>query len=202
MVFAKSDNVITYPVSNRTNIYSIQSRLTNEYNLTNSVNQLKDSNSFVIDYVRGDGGYIDFCMAGYYFRVKDISTFIEVDNVSEFSGKKVFAHLKLVGNNVTPKETDSGFKYYSRELGVINPGGTGGVGDLDVDGGDQVYIFKGLDFIGVDFDKNLPEDNPSKGDYYLYILTPQRYVPQSSLIKLRTDSAHRSVVIDDGDLDT
>lgn len=199
--FVKSDNIITYPVSNRTGIYSIQSRLTNEYNLTNSINQLKDANSFVIDYVAGDGGYVDFCMAGYYFRVKDISTFIATDNVSKFSGRKIFAHLKLVGDNIT---TDSGFKYYSRELGIINSestGGVGAVGALDVDGGDQVYIFKGLEFIGIDPDNSSPKDDPSTGDYFLYILTPQRYVPQSSLIKLRTDDVHRSVIIDDGDLD-
>ena len=192
MVFAKSDNVITYPVSNRTGVYSIQSRLTNEYNITNSINQLKDADSFVVEYAPDpstnsseDNSYIDFCIAGYYFRVKRIDPFK--------SGKlPLYAYVELTGLDV--KTAGNKFKYYSQELDVIEGSSSESGISLDVDistAGDPDYEFKGLAF----------DINKPTVDHYLQLFDENGKIPQDSLIKLRTNASYRSVVIDDGDLD-
>lgn len=192
MTFAKSDNVITYPVSNRTDVYSIQSRLTNEYNITNSINQLKDADSFVIKYTSDpsansseDNSYIDFCIAGYYFRVKGIDIFKR--------GKlPLYAYVKLT--DLTVKSVGDNFKYYSQELGVIEGSSSESGISLDVDistAGDPDYEFRGLAF----------DTSEPRTAHYLQLFDGNGKIPQDSLIKLRTDASYRSVIIDDGDLD-
>lgn len=203
MVFAKSDNVITYPVSNRTGVYSIQSRLTNEYNLTNSINQLKDTDSFVIDYVTNtstdsnvDNSYIDFCIMGYYFRVKGI------DTLKTSVSLPLFAYIKLEGNDIELKETESSptkFKYYSRELSRLDEA-KNDKGEALTDLDSEIKPESGssyFEFTGLGFSKSKPSDSY----FSLQLFDGEGNIPQSSLIKLRTDSTHRSVVIDDGDLD-
>lgn len=194
--FVPSENIVAYPISNRSGIYSISSRISTEYNITNLINQLKDIDSFVIKYIKNsatgseDNSYIEFCMLGYYFKINHIDKY-------KINKEPLYAAIKLDEENVTIGDiTTGGFKYIQRDIAPIEGNtpikGSDGNNKIDLDSNDGGFYGLKLTYIH-------PEA-PNLSSLKLF--DSNGNVPFESQIKLITDKTHRSISIDDGDLDT
>ncbi len=193
--FVPSENIVAYPISNRNGIYSISSRISTEYNITNLINQLKDIDSFVIKYVpnnsidlNSDNSYIEFCMLGYYFKINHIDKY-------KINKEPLYAAIKLDEKDVTIGDiTTGGFKYIQRDIAPIEGNtpieGNNKNNKVDLDSNDGGFY--GLKLTNYKI----------SGLYSLQLFDSNGNVPFESQIKLITDKTHRSISIDDGDLDT
>lgn len=191
--FVPSENIVAYPISNRNGIYSISSRISTEYNITNLINQLKDIDSFVIKYIKNsatgseDNSYIEFCILGYYFKINHIDKY-------KINKEPLYASIKLDEQNITIGDIATGeFKYIQRDIASIEGNtpieGSDGNNKVDLDNDDG--NFYGLKLT----------NSKKDGLYSLQLFDSNGNVPFESQIKLITDKTHRSISIDDGDLD-
>ena len=190
--FVPSENIVAYPISNRSGIYSISSRISTEYNITNLINQLKDIDSFVIKYIKNsatgseDNSYIEFCILGYYFKINHIDKY-------KINGEPLYAAIKLDEKNITIGDiATGGFEYIQRDIASIE-GNTPIEGS---DGNNKVDLDNNGDFYGLKL-----TNSKIDGLYSLQLFDSNGNVPFESQIKLITDKTHRSISIDDGDLD-
>ena len=180
MPYIKSNAINVFPCANRGTAYNLQSRLTFEYNLTNIINQLIDTDSFVISNNLSNG--ISFNIHGYYFSVSDYTSITNLDS----SWTDVYATITISSNVLV-----DGVIF--NELIVT---GTEDIGASDSLDNDQT------EFTGVAF-----SNSPAKGDntYSLHILHRDStgsswYIPPESTVKFVTNSTRRSIKIDDGEL--
>lgn len=203
--FVPSENIVAYPISNRSGIYSISSRISTEYNITNLINQLKDIDSFVIKYVpnnsidtSSDNSYIEFCMLGYYFKINHIDKY-------KINKEPLYASIKLDEQNITIGK----FKYIQRDIDSIE-GSTSIEGNnennkVDLDSNDGGFYGLKLTNNIYSISNLYPKDYEYPRTvklYFLQLFDSNGNVPFESQIKLITDKTHRSISIDDGDLDT
>lgn len=97
-----SGNVTVFPAVNRSDEYVRQSRIISETLLTGLVNKLVDKDKFVINHSSSvDGGYIEFNIDGYYFRITNI-------NGSLNGLTNLYAKLNFKVNSNTLDGDDSG----------------------------------------------------------------------------------------------
>lgn len=177
MPYIKSNAINVFPCANRGTAYNLQSRLTSEYNLTNIINQLIDTDSFVISNNLSNG--ISFNIHGYYFNVSDYKEITNLDS----SWTDVYAEITIASNTI------DGLTF--NEL-TIN--GTEDVAtDLDAD----------TNFTGIAFTDTKPAE--AQDHYSLHILhrdstSSDWYIPPESTVKFVTNSTRRSIKIDDGEL--
>ena len=103
MTFIDKNNIHIFPVTNKPS--EKQSRLTTEYNITNIVNRLLDTKSFVITSgaVTAESA-LEFNIQGYYVKVDKISdlipvansdcyAFIKIKEASDTAGEQTFIEL-------------------------------------------------------------------------------------------------------------
>ena len=177
MPYINSNSINVFPCANRGSDYNLQSRLTSEYNLTNIINQLIDTDSFVISSNLSNG--LSFNIHGYYFNVSNYQHITNLDS----SWTDVYAEITIANNTV------DGLTF--NELTV---NGTEDVStDLDAD----------TTFTGVAFTGTKPTE--AQDHYYLHILhrnstSSDWYIPPESTVKFLTNSKRRSIKIDDGEL--
>lgn len=180
MPYIKSNAINVFPCANRGTAYNLQSRLTSEYNLTNIINQLIDTDSFVISNNLSNG--ISFNIHGYYFSVSDYTSITNLNS----SWTDVYATITISSDVLVD--------------GVI-------FNELIVTGTEDTSTNDSLDndqteFTGVEF-----SNSPASGDntYSLHILhrdsiSSSWYIPPESTVKFVTNSNKRSIKIDDGEL--
>ena len=180
MPYIKSNAINVFPCANRGTAYNLQSRLTSEYNLTNIINQLIDTDSFVISNNLSNG--ISFNIHGYYFSVSDYTSITTLDS----SWTDVYATITISSDVLV-----DGVIF--NELIATRTAGIGASDSLD---NDQT------EFTGVAF-----SNSPAEGDntYSLHILHRDStgsswYIPPESTVKFVTNSTRRSIKIDDGEL--
>lgn len=177
MPYIKSNAINVFPCANRGTAYNLQSRLTSEYNLTNIINQLIDTDSFVISNNLSNG--ISFNIHGYYFNVIDYTSITNLDT----SWTDVYAEITIASNTV------DGLVF--NELTTVETEDV--ATDLDAD----------TNFTGIAFTGTKPAE--AQYHYSLHILhrdsmSSDWYIPPESTVKFVTNSTKRSIKIDDGEL--
>lgn len=101
--YLESNHIQVFPVTNKPS--EPQSRLTTEYNITNLINRLIDTKSFVItsneDYKGTDNKALEFTLDGYYIKVEDktelLTTILPEDfeDVGKDKNPKLFAAANI-----------------------------------------------------------------------------------------------------------
>lgn len=179
MPYINSNSINVFPCANRGTAYNLQSRLTSEYNLTNIINQLIDTDSFVITNVLTTDGPLAFNIHGYYFNVSNYQTITNLDP----SWTDVYAEITIASTTI------DGITF----------------NELTVNGTEDVSTNLDGDttFDGVAFTGTKPDEK--QDHYYLHILhrdlTSSGWcIPPESTVKFVTNSTRRSIKIDDGEL--
>lgn len=178
MPYINSNSINVFPCANRGTAYNLQSRLTSEYNLTNIINQLIDTDSFVISNNLSNG--LSFNIHGYYFNVSNYQDITNLDS----SWTDVYAQITIAHN-----ELESGLVF----------------DELTVNGTEDVSTNLDADttFTGVAFTSTKPAE--AQNHYFLHILhrdstSSDWYIPPESTVKFVTNSTRCSIKIDDGEL--
>ena len=172
MAYLNSDNISVFPCANRDAKY-IASKLTTERNLTNIINSIVTTDGFVLSY-SSTSKSIQFVLGGYYFEVQNL----DVSSTEFASATTIYANIKLAGTapyleiqNLDPtKQQDS---------------------TLDTSG----------NFCGL----SLTKDPAGAGYTSLLILSRATtsggwQVPETSKIRLVSETGNITVRIDDGEL--
>lgn len=186
MAYISSDDVTVFPSSRRPG-YPL-SKYSTEYNLTSIVNRLIDTDNdegakgFVItDSITNGTNEIEFNIKGYYFKVS-LSEIISMAHTGAWYTVYAIIKLNTYVDNVEKYIELSSFEQSSDNLD-------------DISG-----VFSGK-FTGLKFDDS---ESSGDGEYSLPILelkNEEYIIPEESKLKFKTDAKHRSVYIDDGDLD-
>lgn len=124
MAVIDKNNIHIFPVTNKPS--EKQSRLTTEYNITNIVNRLLDTKSFVITSgaVTAESA-LEFNIQGYYVKVDKISylgpvansdcyAFIKIKEASDTAGEQTFIELDG-GENDSNKYTGVSFSWENKK---------------------------------------------------------------------------------------
>ena len=173
-----SSSISVFPCANRGQEYDLYSRLTSEYNLTNIINQLVDTDGFVISYEINGKGTLSFNIHGYFFNVTDVNSIINGLTTEATTEDTTVENIY----GVITLRTVSNWT----ELGKV------GAEIVDEDSS----------FTGIDFVASKPVD-VSANTYYLHLLAKNGEtweVPQESKVKFRTEGNSHSLIIDDGEL--
>ena len=184
MANLSSDSIKVFPCANRGTNYNLQARLTSEYNLTSIINQLIDTDSFVITpQVSSTQTSLSFNIHGYYFNVDDYTKITSLG----ISGNDIYAWIRVRSSTV------DGVIFY--ELA------TGGTEEET----SEVLDDSNNNFLGVNFtsQSNIPQSGDNNDIYSLYLLHNSSgtwQVPSESTVKFITSNTKRSVRIDDGTL--
>lgn len=171
MAFINKNNIHVFPVTNKPS--EKQSRLTTEYNITNIVNRLLDTKSFVI--TSGsvtDESALEFNIQGYYVKVDKIS------------------YLKPVANSDC-------YAIITINKKTINVGTDDEQTFIELDGGEN----DANEYTGVSFSWLKGKPTPKTGEYALHILHydgTNYTIPRASKIRFNQYAINK---IDDGDLD-
>lgn len=180
MPYINSNSINVFPCANRGTAYNLQSRLTSEYNLTNIINQLIDTDSFVITNVLTTDGPLAFNIHGYYFNVSNYQDITNLDS----SWTDVYAQITIAHN-----ELEGGLVFHELTVNGTEDVSTNLDGDT---------TFDGVEFTGT-------KPTEAQDHYYLHILhrnstSSDWYIPPESTVKFLTNSKRRSIKIDDGEL--
>lgn len=169
MAFIDKNNIHIFPVTNKPS--EKQSRLTTEYNITNIVNRLLDTKSFVITSgaVTAESA-LEFNIQGYYVKVDMIS-----DLGTPTTASDCYAFIKIKEASDIAKEQTF----------------------IELDGGEN----DSNKYTGVSFSWENKKPTPKTGEYALHILHYDRTnytIPRASKIRFNQYAINK---IDDGDLD-
>ena len=125
-------------------------------------------------------------MLGYYFKINHIDKY-------KINEKPLYAAIKLDEKDVTIGDITTGeFKYIQRDIDSIE-------GNTSSDTNNKIDLDNEGNFYGLKLVYIHPEA-PNLSSLRLF--DSNGNVPFESQIKLITDKTHRSISIDDGDLDT
>lgn len=188
MAFINKNNIHVFPVTNKPS--EKQSRLTTEYNITNIVNRLLDTKSFVItSEVTSGESALEFNIQGYYVKVDKIS-----DLGTPTTASDCYATITIISKTLTDDNTQTFIELDGGEETKTNEDGTT---EKNEDGTDVII------YTGVAFSWEAPNTEPTTedGEYTLHILhyNGSKYtIPRASKIRFNQFAINK---IDDGDLD-
>lgn len=199
-----------FPSSYRQMEMDYGARLQTEHNITGQINRLSDNKAFVISNNKYQDGVnigiarpgssehtpMEFNIQGYNFEVnyaEDIIDAFEYPTASMAEGDVIYAHIYIDKHT----RTNSGVSYTEQEFkGIIENTGTYSAGAIDnLTNDDFQGIAYSLEPITADNVYSLPiirKDVEGANTYYR--------IPEASMIKMKTDSQHTSVLIDDGEM--
>ena len=199
MGFISSDNILVFPCGRRESKYDITARLTTEYNLVSIINRLVDKESFLVTDIAFSTGFtttsttlFSFNIGGYLFT----TSIADVFNAAGVTDTSTDVYAYISKNTLTLNE-DGTINQELIELKAFNPPGT-----TILDG--ATYLDTASKFVGVAFDTSAPdpdtclslklfEKHPDDGKWY--------FVEDSKIkFETNTNGTHRSVRIDDGEL--
>ena len=98
--YLKSKNITVFPSVNRS-VGAKGARLFTEYNLVHLINQLTDTDSFIIsNELDLSNPVFEFNIAGYYFKVDSYVNIIsKFDGMPVSLGDNIYAEIKIDNNN-------------------------------------------------------------------------------------------------------
>ena len=171
MAYLNSAKISVFPCANRGAEY-IASKLTTERNLTNIINSIVTTEGFVLHYVKD--GHIQFVLSGYYF---DIDTSDAA--ITGSTATNIYASIKLGG-------TDPYLELQNMDGAQAQ--------DTTLDG------TKG--FLGLELTDTKPTGSGYKSLLILSRATTDDawQVPETSKIRMISETGNITVKIDDGEL--
>lgn len=185
MAFLNKNNIHVFPVTNKPS--EKQSRLTTEYNITNIVNRLLDTKSFVITSgaVTAESA-LEFNIQGYYVKVDMIS-----DLGTPTTASDCYATITIISKTIEEDTADEQ-TFIELDGGEETKKNEDGTTEKNEDGTD-VVIYTGVEF---SWEKTAPNT-----EYTLHILHydgTNYTIPRASKIRFNQYAINK---IDDGDLD-